>query len=400
MTNSSENNDIIECPSCGSPHSTTELCDCGYEASLEDSEKRDGYTAIHALTATLDLIGKGNEIKFESTIGQEWSLLSDDVIQFITRTDKKFMSKRKSHGFIKKDNMPLNTPSIFLKYLNDSLGFSDFVISIMRQMKREANSDKSKIVGGAFVFIHYQVDQDKYSDGRLLILMVDRKGEFDFNQDLIPKKIPSIDTNALRQAVLIDMTLFKAGYPENECEPYLHFITGKSRSEFFKRALGCDSKVDNNRSVSQAIAAVDDFIINQKITIVDKIKVNDSIELLFNEKSKNSIDRKVTIEDIGNCIEKTLPRRRGVANKFTKFVDNNGYMIDDYFEPSIFSGKSVSKVKIIDDEKDYEFIFDVSSLSEDEDSDAKIIYKRQDGQIIIRLARSGSDEMQKKIPSK
>lgn len=400
MINSQESDDIIECQLCGSHHSTTELCDCGYEPSLEEPKIHGGYTAIHALTATLDLVRNGEETKFESVIGQEWSLSSDDVIQFITRTDKKFMAKRKSHDFIRKDLMPLNTPSIFLSYLNDNLGFVDFVISIMKQMRREANSDKSKIVGGAFVFIHYQIDQDSDSDGRLLIIMVDRKGAFDFNDDLIPKKIPSIDIDSLRQAALIDMTLFKAGYPENKCEPYLHFITGKSRSEFFKRALGCNSKVDNNRSVQQTIEAVDDFIINQKIRVVDKIKVNAAIESLFNEKSKDSIDRKVTVEDIGNCIEKTLPRRRGVSKKFTKFVDTNGYMIDDYFEPSIFSGKNVSKIKIIDDEKDYEFTFEASSISEDENSDAKIIYKRQDGEIIIRLARSGNDEMRKKIPSK
>ncbi len=402
MTNKvvSDGKNMIECSSCGSLHDVTEICDCGYDPSLEKEKNKGKYSARHALTATLNLVASTGGTKFDSEIGLEWSLESEDVVQFITRSDKKFMAKRKSHGVIKKDLMPLNTPSFFLDYLNGKSNFPTFVNSVMRLMQREANEDKSSLVGGNFVFIHYQVDLDLESDGRLLILMVDNKGVFDFDENLIPEKILSIDIDALRQAVLIDLTLFKASYPENQGEPYLHFITGKSKSGFFKRALGCDPKVDNNRSIQQVSAAFDDFAIELKMNALNKVRVNKAIESLLNEKARDPIDKKITIEDIGNCIATTLPKMRDISKKFIQFVDVNEYLIDDYFEPSRFSEKEFGQIKITDEEKDYEFTFDIDSISDDEKSDAKIIYRRQDGEILIRLARSGIDKIERKIPSK
>lgn len=221
----------IECPKCGNIHDSKELCECGYDPELCKGNGK--YSAKHALTATLDLVPNNKGSNFISEIGLEWKLDTEDVVQFITRADKKFMGKRKSHGVMKKDLMPLNTPSVFLDYLLGKFDFHGFVNAVMKLMQREANQDRATLVGGNFVFIHYQVDQDQESDGRLLILMVDKKGVFDFDENLIPEKVPSINIDALRQAVLIDLTLFKASYPDNVGEPYLHFISGKSKSEFF-----------------------------------------------------------------------------------------------------------------------------------------------------------------------
>lgn len=400
MTNAIEGADMIECPKCGSLHSNTELCECGYDPELLKGKDRDKYSAKHALTSTLDLVPSKEGSKFVSETGLEWKLDTDDVVQFIKRADKKFMGKRKSHGVIKKDLMPLNTPSVFLEYLAGNLDFTAFVNSVMKQMRREANEDRATLVGGNFVFIHYQVDQDHESDGRLLILMVDKKGVFDFDKDLIPAKIPSIDIDALRQAVLIDLTLFRASYPNNDGDPYLHFISGKSKSEFFKRALGCDPKVDNNRSIQNISIAFDDFSNNMKINAIDKVKVNKAIETLLREKAKDPIDKKVSIEDIADCVAKTLPGRRDIAKKFVQFIDEGEYLIDDFFEPSINSNKEFGQIKIVDEDKDYEITFDIDSISDDKNSGAKIIYNRNDGLITIKLDRTSMDKINRKIPQK
>lgn len=287
-----------------------------------------------------------------------------------------------------------------MDYLLGKFDFHGFVNAVMKLMQREANQDRATLVGGNFVFIHYQVDQDQESDGRLLILMVDKKGVFDFDENLIPEKVPSINIDALRQAVLIDLTLFKASYPDNVGEPYLHFISGKSKSEFFKRALGCDPKVDNNRSIQHISMAFDDFSKKIKINSVDKVKVNKAIEAFLKEKAKDPIDKKVSIEDIANCIAKTLLKKKDVAKKFIQFVDHGEYLIDDYFEPSRFSDKEFGKIKIVDEDRDYEITFDIDSISDDKDSGAKIIYNRGDGVITIKLARTSMEQINRKIPQK
>lgn len=64
------------------------------------------------------------------------------------------------------------------------------------------------------------------------------------------------------------------------------------RVNFFKRALGCDPKVDNNRSIQHISMAFDDFSKKIKINSVDKVKVNKAIEAFLKEKAKDPIDKK------------------------------------------------------------------------------------------------------------
>lgn len=385
----------LECPACGSEVDAGSLCGCGYDPTLELQQK--DYLPQFALTATLERVPADNGPVFVKDQGQPWTLNNDDVQQFIQQIEKKFKLKRKIHGVIEKNTVPLSPPRIFNGYLEKKLSFEEFVDSMMELMKREANEDKSKLTGGAIIFIHYKVEEDIESDGRLFIIMVDRKGVFNFDDDLIPEKLPSIDIDSLRQAVLVDLTLFRASHPENDGEPYLHFINGKSRSEFFKRALGCNPKIDNNRSIQQVHQAIDDFSKNAKLSTFDKVKIRQAVEDLLNKKAKDSFDKKVSIEDIEKSINNSLPNNKNVTQNFVSFVNANDYTIDDFFEPSIFSGKNFGEIKITDDEDDYVFKIDIDAISDDESSGKKVFYDRKNGHLIVKLTRSGIDEVEKII---
>lgn len=385
--------DVLKCSACGSAVDPSFLCDCGYDPALELQQKH--YLPQFALTATLE-INEGNEGPvFVKSLGKQWTLKSDDVQQFIQQIEKKFKNKRKIHGVIDKNIAPLSPPGIFNNYLDNPPEFDRFVDSIMELMKREANEDKAKLTGGAMVFIHYKVADDIDSDGRLFIIMVDRKGAFNFDDNLIPEKLPSIDIDSLRQAVLVDLTLFRASYPNNSGDPYLHFINGKSRSEFFKRALGCNPKVDNNRSLEQANAAVDSFSATLKLTAVERIRIKEAVASMLNKKSKDQLDKKVTIDDIEKVINTTLPDKREIIGKFVSFVNVNDFTIDSFFEPSIFSSKSFNEIKVCDDDRDYFFTIDVNAISADEKSDKKVIYDRVNGHLIVKLSESGIAEIEK-----
>lgn len=390
-----DNNEKLNnnCPACGSKIDSDELCDCGYDPSLEVQEEI--YVPQFALTATLDKVSGALGPIFKESLGEVWTLDTEDVQLFIQQIEKKFKLKRKLHGVIDENKMPLSTPSFFNKYLNKDIDFKSFVQSVMDRMRNEANNDKSRLSGGAIVFIHYNVDNDKDSFGRLFIIMVDRKGVFNFDKDLIPEKLPSIDIDSLRQAVLVDLTLFKSSYPENDGDPYLHFISGRSSSEFFKRALGCNPKIDNNRSIDETNRAVDDFVKVMNLRHLDRVKVKQAVEVLMKAKAKDPHDRKLTIEDIEKCIEKALPENKDIKGKFVQFADINEYVIDDFFEPSRFSGSNFGEIKISDAERDYECKISVDAISDDQSSNAKIIYDRANGQLIIRLTHDGVLEVEK-----
>lgn len=385
----------IECPACGSEVDAGSLCGCGYDPTLELKQK--DYLPQFALTATLEREQGNNGPVFVKDLGLPWTLNSDDVQQFIQQIEKKFKFKRKIHGVIEKNIVPLSPPQILNGYLDQKVGFESFVDSMMELMKREANEDKAKLTGGAIVFIHYKVDEDIESDGRLFIIMVDRKGVFNFDDDLIPEKLPSIDIDSLRQAVLVDLTLFRASYPDNNGDPYLHFINGKSRSEFFKRALGCNPKIDNNRSIQQLHRAIDDFADNANLSTVEKVKVRQAIEELLNKKAKEPIDKKISIEDIEKTINNSLSDNNNVIGKFVSFVNANDYAIDDFFEPSVFSGKNFGEIKITDDEDDYVFKVDINAISDNETSGKKVYYDRKNGHLVVKLTRSGVEEVEKII---
>lgn len=388
----------MKCLACGSEVELGSSCNCKYDSSLEIHKK--DYLPQFAITATLEKKSGDTGPIFLKSLGQVWTLGNDDVQQFITQIEKKFNLKRKIHGVIDKNVMPLSPPRLFIDYLEQGSSFEYFVDSMMELMKREANSEKTNLVGGAIIFIHYKVDQDQESDGRLFIIMVDRKGVFNFDDNLIPEKLPSIDIDSLRQAVLVDLTLFRACYPENSGEPYLHFISGKSRSEFFKRALGCNPKIDNNRSIEQVNVAIADFSETVKLSTNERIKIREAIAALLSKKSKDPNDKKVTIEDIEKVINFTLPDNSNALGKFVSFVNANDYSIDDFFEPSNSSSKNFDEIKITDDDNDYTFNVGVDAIGEDESSGKKVIYDRNNGQLIVKLSRSGILEVEKTIAKK
>lgn len=385
----------IICPACNSQHDSGVLCSCGYDPELEhDSEGH--YFVEHAITATLEKKQTPKGFAFVQTIGKEWTLDSEDVLTFVTQVNKKFKLKRKIHGVMDKNEMPLSPPSVFKKYLSKKSNFSVFVSSVMNLMRREANEDKSTLVGGAIVFIHYGINNDKDNFGNLLVLMVDRKGVFNFDNDLMPEKLVSVDIDSLRQVVSVDLNLFNIEYNKNNNEPYLHFINGKSKSEFFKRGLGCNPKLDNNRSIAEAKKAVNDFLKKIKVKPIDRVKVNKNIEKFIEAKSRDKNDKKTNLDDLGKCIADSLPRNRNVVNRFNKFVDYGVYSIDEYFEPSPSSKYEFSEIRIIDEDCDYEVKFDIESISDDENSGKKIIYKKS-GYLLVKLSNDSIQRIEKYI---
>ncbi|MCA6221966.1 nucleoid-associated protein [Photorhabdus sp. UCH-936] len=168
----------------------------------------------------------------------------------------------------------------------------------MKKMKLESNADKSTLVGGALIFIHYKTEEDITGLGRLLILMVDKKGVFDFDRNLVPEQITSIDIDLLRQATMVDLTLFEASYPDNDGESYIGFISGKSKSRFFKRALGCDPKIDNQRSIFEIFRAINDFTTTVELTMVEADALDQKIQEFVQKKARDPVDKKITIKDI------------------------------------------------------------------------------------------------------
>lgn len=371
------------CSSCGSIYDIVDgHCQCGYDPSLETATLT--YKAHNAISARLDM-SVGNEgISYHATTGQTWGLEVEGVKKFIVKAEKKFRLKQKNYGFISKNDLPVSTAFALKQYLLKKIDFKDFVSAFMQNIKTEASLNQKKPSGGAIIFIHYHLDKEEDSLGQMFIIMVDNSDVFKFDENLIPQILPSIDMNSLRQAVLVDLTLFDAIYSKNIGEPYLQFISGKSNSNFFKKAIGCESDLDNKRSVDEARRALKDFSAAMNLPAVDKVNLLNTLDRVMSEARGG----KLSTGDIERKLDAELSKHPNAIGKFEQFTLIGKYKIDAFFEPGPKASDSFRKVFLTGDNKDYSCSITVGAIRTKDDPNVIAFYDKSTGTLSIKLSDS------------
>lgn len=311
------------------------------------------FEVVAAITASLerDLELQGKPFKF--AMGSVWNLKNTASIDFIEQIEKKFRKKNKFHSYF--SGLPSNqTPPNLQKYIAGDLQFGDFAQAEMRLLTSLANDvERASLAGGNLVFIHYKTPGDEEDHGRLMIVMVDKKGAFEFDEkSLEPKRLQPIDTDALRQAAMFDLTLFSAVYPMKSGAAYLHFIEGRSKSEFFKSALGCDSAVSNKQSVANLFEAIKQFSISNALKSGVQEKITEKV---FEHIEKN-IGKQVALADIQHIIDKQLPDGHVAVGQFSEYANENGHQVNSIFEATRHALNKGISIQI----KDYQNNYSVS----------------------------------------
>lgn len=383
---------VLICPACGRENRKEDgVCECGYDEELEQGVVT--FAPQNALTATLTVVpGEAGPV-FEAVTGNPWTLDVDDVKAFITQIERKFKLKRKNHSYIAENRLPFSTASLLNRYNKGEIEFPQLVESFMGNLKNEATLNKRRPAGGSVIFIHYHKDNEHDSLGRMFVIMVDNNSVFNFDKDLVPQKLPSIDIDTLRQAALIDLTLFDTLYPERNGEPYVQFITGKSSSNFFKIALGCTDELDNNKSIEEVRVALTDFSKHLKLPTSARVKLLESFSQLMTDKNKSVTNKTITLKELEQVVDKILPEDSKGKGKFEQFALLGDYKINEFFEPSRVSSGQFEKVTLKDTENDYTCNISVGIISDDVNSGSKVIYDKQEERLIIRLSEADKAKM-------
>lgn len=331
------------------------------------TELSDGKPQIKVVGAiTSELYREGNRKLVSYRFGDSWNIESDEARSFIEQVEAKFRRKNKSHSYLEEDNSPYSVPNYLKTYITKKDSFEDLADKLTARVVSEAN-EKSRVTSEVrIVFIHYfplGTEVEEEAQGKVLVVMVDKKGVFDFDEaTLQPKTIDSIDTDALRQAASYDITLFDTDYPMNSGAAYLQFIEGKSTSSFFKEALGCQDKIDNKRSAEQLFEAIEDFMRKSSILPPVREKVRDALQL-FLEKKRKSVEKAVKLEDIQHVVDKQLDDGDPAKGTLVDFVNDHEYEVNHTFEPSLQSAKKGAFMTIFDDENaDYELKINKNSV--------------------------------------
>ncbi|MCJ0975284.1 nucleoid-associated protein [Pseudomonas sp. PS1] len=323
----------------------------GIEDAVESTELPSSKFTIQAgITASLERDRSVDRSPFRSYLGNIWNLKNEASIEFVEKLEKKFRKKNKFHSYF--SGLPSNqTPQNLTEYIAGQIDFKALVQNEMKLLESLANeSDSTSLVGGNVVFMHYKNTGEEDDAGRLLVVMLDKKGAFEFDEKTLePKRLQPIDTDALRQAAMFDLTLFSEVYPNKDGAAYLHFIEGRSKAEFFKSALGCDTQVSNKESVGNIFEAIKQFSALNSI----KHKMQASITQKVYEYIEKNIGQQVELKEIQNVIDGALPPDHLAVGKFSKFANENGYQINAVFEATRYSLNQGVTIKITDFQSNY-----------------------------------------------
>ncbi|HAH0821574.1 TPA: nucleoid-associated protein, partial [Escherichia coli] len=372
----------------------TVACDkCGATPHVVVLGKQ-SYFPIGAVTANLE---KNDSRAFDYRLGEVWDLKNEVTSEFITRIEKKFSRKNKFHNFLDSDHNPSSIPTILKKYINKNNEFIDLSRAIIEKLKHNANNESrvAQLQGGSVVFIHYKSTEPE-DLGKLLIVMVDKQSAYDFDSDkLTPTRLNPINTDALRQAAMFDLTLFEASYPENKGDSYVHFLQGKSKSDFFKDSLGCRHDSDNKRSIQQLFSAIDIFASKNSLGRVLRDTIDNEVKSLLEKKSKDKHGNKsVKIEDISKIIDSCLTDSHKCKGTFVDFVNLNGFQIDPQFEPTPKAAESALTIEVADNDNNFKLKIMRGAIG-DEKSNKPVILTDNKCEIVIKLSQANYDELKR-----
>lgn len=349
-----------------------------------------------AITASLERNREAEGNPFKYQMGETWDLTSNVSTDFVEQIQKKFKRKNKFHSYF--SGLPSNkTPENLKKLIAGEIEFLPLAREVVKTLTSTANESESpNLVGGNIVLMHYKFFGEEDDSGRLMIVMVDRKGAFEFEKGTLkPRRLQPIDTEALRQAAVFDLTLFNEIYPEKEGSTYLQFIEGKSKADFFKTALGCDFTVTNQQSVVNVFEAIKQFASINKL----KLHVHKKITEKVAEHIENNIGKQISIKTIQQLVDGGLPAGHELSGKFAKFANENGFKINAVFEATRQSYDKGISIKITDFQSNYSVQVKAASLGY-AGSDKPVIVDNDLTYLKIPLSESDKENIRLTIGSR
>src|SRR5690606_17408647 len=146
----------------------------------------------------------------------------------------------------------------------------------------------------------------------------------------LPKKVSPIDTDMLRQAASFDLTLLEESLTSDTTDAYLHFIEGKSKSSFFKAALGCEGSIPNKESVTNLFEALKGFSKEFDFNLRLKEKIQNAVAEFLEKrrKEKDPHKRQVSLDEVSHIIDKQLPANTRGIGKFSEYVNDRNYIVN------------------------------------------------------------------------
>lgn len=377
----------------------SEALDEAAEAVPEQKKIKTALKPVHAITGVLSKQKTTKHALHQTSLGMLWDVSDDIALSFIIEIERRFRRKNKRFGYFSGRSRAI--PRELKDYFEESedkaaaTKFQSFADTILVSLKTEADEvGAARSHDGNVVVMHYSTHDDD-DLGRILIVYLDKKSMFDFDQNLRPEKLEPIDTTAIKQAALIDLNLMSVCYPKNDGEAYLKFIEGSSKGAFFKNAIGCDDKIDNRKSVEETHRALDSFIDTHDLDLALGEKLRDGLDALMREHSSPSSEP-LNIEKIQSRLDSILPENSAAKGTFQAYVNDNEFEVNSWFSPTIHLAKKAGKIVLKDANQSYSV--EVSKNSIGGMSSGKPVKLSDDGEYLcFPLIGEDKDDIEKLV---
>lgn len=367
------------------------------QGQVSKEPEKKGLTVLNAIGGHLKRNKAGKESFFDKELGVSWDTSDEVSINFVKQIEAKFARKNKLYNYFKLSTevSSQNVASELTKLSQAEINFDVFSEFILDALVTSATKKAGTSLSDAYVVIvHYKTVSDEDDNGRILVVLLDKKGVFNFNDQYKPVNRDSIDIDALKQAAMVDVTLFKALYPSREGEAYLQFIKGNQSSNFFKEALECGSSIENTSSVEHLFSALDSFSDEHNIDIVLHNNIQKKIEEKLSGYAKDKIP--FSIDYVQSWIDECLADSHEAKGKFTTHVNVNGFQVNEWTVPTSDSILKAGSFVIEDDKKSYTCKINKGMIG-DHDSDKKVKLTKGREYLMIPLSESEREEIVKRI---
>lgn len=359
--------------------------------------KQNKLTVLNAIGGHLQRKKSGKESFFDKDLGVEWDTTDQVAISFVNQVEAKFVRRNKLYNYFKSGPEIKSLPLAenLKKLSSNSIDFSLFADFVLERLAFSATKKAGTSLSDAYVvFVHYKTSSDEGDDGRLLVVLLDKKGVFNFNNQYEPKNRDSIDIDALKQAAMVDITLFKQLYPSRDGDAYLQFIKGSQSSDFFKEALDCGKSIENTASVDALFLALDQFSDEHGLGIAIHNKVQKRIEDKLSEYAKSK--EPVSIDYIQGWVDECLADGHHAKGKFSEHVNSNGYQVNEWTVPTPKSIDKAGSFIIQDERKSYTCKVNKGTVGA-HDSDKKVKLTKDHGYLMIPLSEDEREEILKRV---
>lgn len=365
------------------------------QATVEAPSKT--LTVLNAIGGYLQRKKTGKESFFDKDLGVKWDTSDQVALSFVKQIEAKFARKNKLFNYFKSGaeikSLPLAEE--LKKLTAEDVDFSLFADFILDCLVISATKKSGTSLSDAYVvLVHYKTSFDEGDEGRLLIVLLDRKGVFNFNNKYEPKNRDSIDLDALKQAAMVDLTLFKEIYPGRNGEAYLQFVKGNQSSDFFKEALECGSSIENTASVEALFSALDKFSDEHDLSIALHNKIQKRVEDKLSEYAKSKSP--VSVDYIQGWVDECLADGHQAKGIFSEHVNINGYQVNEWTVPTSNSINKAGSFVIEDEKKSYSCKVNKGSVGE-YNSNKKVKLTKDHGYLMIPLSEDEREEIVNRV---